>query len=347
MLDYAHLEALLAVEREKSFEGAARALGITSSAISQRIKLLEERVGAVLLNRQTPVSTTNVGAELCRHAEMVMMLEGEVIKRNKEDIGHSSGRYRKLKIAVNDDSLSSWFMGVLEANAASNNPYLLEISIADQDYSINQMKAGSALAAISIDKNPVQGFQSTYLGIISALAAAIEARDPYTVGHSARVTQYAVAIAESMELSSEEVEEVRLAGLLHDLGKIGVPDSILNKPGRLNDEEFTVIKMHPALSMRIIEPLPHLGNIIPIIYHHHERYDGQGYVEGKSGERIPLGARIIAVADSYEAMTSDRPYRVALSRKEAMSELRSNAGSQFDPDVVSHFLELLDKTIPA
>ncbi|MEP0942958.1 MAG: LysR family transcriptional regulator ArgP [Rhizobiaceae bacterium] len=164
MLDYAHLEALLAVEREKSFEGAARALGVTSSAISQRIKLLEERIGAVTLNRQTPVSPTEVGAELCRHAEMVLMLEGEVIQRNRDELGYSEEGFRKIKIAVNDDSLSSWFMGVLTANSAHANPYLLEVSIADQDYSIDQMKAGSALAAISIHKNPVQGFESTYLG---------------------------------------------------------------------------------------------------------------------------------------------------------------------------------------
>ncbi|MCJ8309963.1 MAG: LysR family transcriptional regulator ArgP [Rhizobiaceae bacterium] len=164
MLDYAHLEALLAVEREKSFEGAAKALGVTSSAISQRIKLLEERIGAVTLNRQTPVTPTEVGSELCRHAEMVLMLEGEVMQRNRDELGYSEEGFRKIKIAVNDDSLSSWFMGILEANSANTNPYLLEISIADQDYSIDQMKAGSALAAISIHKNPVQGFQSTYLG---------------------------------------------------------------------------------------------------------------------------------------------------------------------------------------
>jgi HD-GYP domain-containing protein (c-di-GMP phosphodiesterase class II) len=210
---------------------------------------------------------------------------------------------------------------------------------------LEMFKNFAAQAAVSIENTQLyERLQTTYLGAIGALAAAIEARDPYTVGHSARVTQYAVAIAESMGMSSEEVEEIRLAGLLHDLGKIGVPDSILNKPGRLSDEEYTAIKMHPALSMRIIEPLPHLGNIIPIIYHHHERYDGHGYMDGKAGDKIPIGARIIAVADSYEAMTSDRPYRSALSREEAVAELRMNAGSQFDPDVVRHFLGLLDKS---
>jgi len=203
----------------------------------------------------------------------------------------------------------------------------------------------AAQSAISVENTQLyERLQDTYLGAIGSLAAAIEARDPYTVGHSARVTQYAVAIAESMGLPQENIEELRLAGLLHDLGKIGVPDRILNKPGRLTEEEYSAIKMHPALSMRIIEPLPHLGNIIPIIYHHHEHYDGSGYVDGKVGEKIPLGARIIAVADAFEAMTSDRPYRTALSRDQAMTELRRNAGSQFDPRIVAHFLDLLDKT---
>lgn len=164
MLDYAHLEALLTVEREKSFDGAAKALGITSSAISQRIKLLEERIGAVTLNRQTPVSTTEVGAILCRHAEKVLLLENEILQQNHKGVQNKATEFLKVKIAVNDDSLSSWFMDVLSANANSDSPYLLEMSIADQDYSINQMKAGSALAAISIDKSPVQGFQSTFLG---------------------------------------------------------------------------------------------------------------------------------------------------------------------------------------
>ena len=205
----------------------------------------------------------------------------------------------------------------------------------------------AAQGAVSLENTRLyERLQDTYLGAIGSLAAAIEARDPYTVGHSARVTQYAVAIAESMELPPDSVEELRLAGLLHDLGKIGVPDSILNKAGRLSEEEYSAIKMHPVLSMRIIEPLPHLGNIIPIIYHHHERYDGNGYLDGQAGDKIPLGARIIAVADSYEAMTSDRPYRKALSRDEAMSELSRNSGSQFDPEVVQHFLALLEETAP-
>ncbi|MCJ7653219.1 MAG: HD domain-containing protein, partial [Actinobacteria bacterium] len=131
--------------------------------------------------------------------------------------------------------------------------------------------------------------------------------------------------------------------LLHDVGKIGVPDRILSKTGRLSDEEFSAIKMHPTMSVKIIEPLPHLAKIVPVIYHHHEHYDGTGYVDGKSGDKIPLGSRIIAAADAYEAMTSDRPYRKALSREQAMAKLQRNSGTQFDPMVVGLFLDLLER----
>ncbi len=165
MFDYAHLEALLAVEREGSFEGAARVLGVTSSAISQRVKLLEARIGAVLVNRQPPIKPTHVGVELCRHAELVSILEEKIISAN--DCKPQSDEHRKpiIKIVVNDDSLSSWFMEVLKKEAAKHASFMFEVSIADQDYSIDELKLGSVLAAISINKTPVQGFSSRYLGM--------------------------------------------------------------------------------------------------------------------------------------------------------------------------------------
>jgi len=202
----------------------------------------------------------------------------------------------------------------------------------------------AAQAAVSVENTQLYArLQQAHIGTIASLATVIEARDPYTIGHSTRVTQYAVAIAEAMGLPAEEVEEIRLASLLHDVGKIGVPDRVLSKTGRLSNEEYSAIKMHPTMSVKIIEPLPHLAKIIPVIYHHHEHYDGTGYVEGKSGDKIPLGSRIISAADAYEAMTSDRPYRKALSREEAMAELQRNSGTQFDPEVVGLFLDLLER----
>ena len=165
MLDYAHLEALLAVEREGSFEAAARSLGVTSSAISQRIRLLEERVGAVVINRQTPVKPTDIGMALCRHAEMVSMLEDNIIRSNETLTSLNVYAKPQIRVAVNDDSLSSWFLDVLMEEVRNDSPYMYEVSISDQDYSIEDMKLGNVLAAISSNSVPVQGFKCTFLGM--------------------------------------------------------------------------------------------------------------------------------------------------------------------------------------
>ena len=163
MLDYPLLKALLAVEREGSFEGAARALGITSSAVSQRIKLLEERVGAIAVSRN-PVHPSRIGSILCRHAEQVMLLEEKLIDDNFENFPTGERGPVTIRIAVNDDSLSSWFLDVLKPGPDNDERFLFDISIADQDHSIEQMKSGEVLAAISVNKTPAQGFRSIPLG---------------------------------------------------------------------------------------------------------------------------------------------------------------------------------------
>ena len=165
MFDYAHLEALLAVEREGTFEGAARSLGVTSSAVSQRIKLLEGRIGAVVINRQSPIKPTHIGIVLCRHAELVSILEDKIISTNDCTPVLEDHRRPIIKIVVNDDSLSSWFMEVFKKEAEKDASFMFEVSIADQDYSIDELKFGSVLAAISINKEPVHGFGSRYLGM--------------------------------------------------------------------------------------------------------------------------------------------------------------------------------------
>lgn len=178
---------------------------------------------------------------------------------------------------------------------------------------------------------------------IKALALALDARDHYTHGHSQEVTEYAVLIAEKMKLSEEEIKNIRDAGVLHDIGKIGISDAVLLKPGRLTEEEYNQIKTHPVIAKKILEPVNLLTDKIPLIYHHHERFDGEGYPEGLKAEEIPLGARILAVADAYQAMVSNRPYRFALSKKEAIRELEINKGKQFDPAIVDVFLQIIEK----
>ncbi|TAK35428.1 MAG: diguanylate cyclase [Chloroflexota bacterium] len=178
------------------------------------------------------------------------------------------------------------------------------------------------------------------LGAVYALAAAVDARDHKTRRHSEVVAFYASTIAQTLGLTMQEITDVRVASLLHDVGKVGVPDEILNKNAPLTDEEWSVVREHPRLGAEILKSVRGLLRIISCVRHHHERYDGSGYPDGIAGTAIPLGARIIAVADAFDAMTSDRPYRLALSVEEAIAEIRANAGTQFDPQVVQSLAEV-------
>lgn len=185
--------------------------------------------------------------------------------------------------------------------------------------------------------------KSFFLHIVESLAISLDEKDRYTHGHSRRVTNLALQLAEQVE---EEVDFdlLRIGGILHDIGKIGVPDSILGSEGGLSAEEFAVIKRHPVQGAHILQPLEadeRIVSISEIIMHHHEHYDGSGYPCGLKGQAIPLPARIVAIADSYDAMTSDRPYRKGLDIKTAIAEIRQGAGSQFDPVLVEKFVELM------
>jgi len=182
-----------------------------------------------------------------------------------------------------------------------------------------------------------------YLETIRALAAAIDAKDPYTQGHSERVAQMAVALAQELNLSDKDIENIEYTALLHDIGKIGIDDRILGKKGSLTNEEFDKIKEHPIVGAKIIEPIDFLKNSYQAIYHHHERYNGNGYPDGLKSENIPILARIIAVADTYDAMGSDRPYRKKLSQDKIMKELTEQSGKQFDPEVVKALISVLDR----
>jgi putative nucleotidyltransferase with HDIG domain len=172
---------------------------------------------------------------------------------------------------------------------------------------------------------------------VSSLALAIDAKDPYTQGHSPKVANYAAMIAEGLGLGEEEIEQIRLGGMLHDIGKVGVPEPILNKSGPLNPEEWELMKQHVLFGHRLLEPLQTLSEVRAMVLHHHEMYDGSGYPEGRAGEEIPLGARIIAIADAYDTINSDRTYKKARSAQAALAEIERCAGAQFDPQLVRIF----------
>jgi putative nucleotidyltransferase with HDIG domain len=176
--------------------------------------------------------------------------------------------------------------------------------------------------------------EATYLGVIGMLAAALDARDPYTAGHSERVAQLSVALGRQLGLSDREIDTLRVGALLHDIGKIGVPDAVLRKPGTLSDAEFEQIKRHPTLGARILKPLPFLADHLPIVELHHEQPDGGGYPYGLRGDAVPAAARIVHVADAFDAMVTARAYRPGRPVQEAMAELWRHAGTLFDADVV-------------
>ena len=187
--------------------------------------------------------------------------------------------------------------------------------------------------------------QTMLLNSVFSLVSAIDAKDKYTSRHSEYVTKYALQIADAIEMSQEDKFRLRIGALLHDCGKIGVPDEIINKPGRLTDDDYSAIRSHIRLGYNIVKHITDDAEIIACVLNHHERWDGQGYPNKLARNEIPLFARIISVADAYHAMTSDRPYRNALSEEQALRELNRCAGSQFDPQLIKDFTDIITGTI--
>ena len=176
--------------------------------------------------------------------------------------------------------------------------------------------------------------------MVEALANTLEAKDVYTCGHSERVTEYAIRLGGALGLPKDQIDTLRFGGLLHDIGKIGVPEEILRKPGRLTDEELVIVQQHPVIGERIIGALDFLSDVRTVVRHHHERHDGKGYPDKLSSAQLTVLPKVLGIADAFDAMTSERPYRSAMSIDDALAELRRGAGSQFDPTMVNTFLQL-------
>jgi len=202
---------------------------------------------------------------------------------------------------------------------------------------------GGFTAVIIKNKLLYEELRRSFLDTIKALIRIIEAKDLYTSGHSHTVTRYALEIGRVLKLSREQMEMLKFCGILHDIGKIGIHDSILNKPFQLSPEEYELVKQHTLIGERIVKQIKFLKPGAPVIRHHHERYDGKGYPDGLKGRKIPLLARILSVADAFDAMLSDRPYRKGLPLQKVIKELKAKAGSQFDPEIVKIFCEIVEK----
>ena len=209
------------------------------------------------------------------------------------------------------------------------------------DYRLKLLTVLGAKAALSIENlrlhNTLQNF---YMEMVETLARTIDAKDSYTHDHAGRARRKARRIAEVLKLPDAMIRQVEYAALLHDIGKIGVREAVLLKPGKLTPEEYDEIKRHPVIGYQILSPVSFLNQVSQMVLYHQERFDGRGYPEGINGKAIPLGARIVSTIDAWDAMVSDRPYRKAIKRDIALGELRNCSGTQFDPDVVKIFLHL-------
>jgi len=304
-------------------------------------KLLKN-VAAVLKNPSRSVdSIGRYGGD-----EFLMILpytDGEKAKALAERISERM-RQRGLKIDEKTNIPIRLSIGVATYPFDSMVPREL-ISLADRGM-YESKRSGKDVVSITMPEvSEFLAAKTPSLRILQGLVAAVDSKDYYTRAHSDMVTNHALSLAKEMGLSDDEIEALKIAGLLHDIGKIGIPDSILRKPGPLKRGEYYIIKQHPELGATMVSSTtPHREDVMGTIMYHHERYDGKGYPGKLKGKDIPLLARITAIADAYSAMVTTRPYRKALTKDQAIEELKKGAGTQFDPDMVSKFIKCLKES---
>ena len=291
----------------------------------------------LIAERNTPLRACL--SALARHFEcdLVIQTEGDRVIERVGDLGDAAELIQLAGDAARAGLSRLGAPGCIAAPAARG----AVAARRKQPFSRNDLRlmsiAGRDLA-MAVENDRLRAEQRrSYLGIVATLIEAVEAKDRFNRGHSRRVADLASAFARRLELPDREVELIGTGAKLHDIGKIGVPEEILNKPGRLTDDEFDVIKSHPVIGEQILLPLDFLAEARPIVRHHHERWDGGGYPDGLRADRIPHAAALLSIVDSYDAMTSNRPYRDGLPKERALEILREGAGTQWAPDLVEKF----------
>ncbi|MCD6287905.1 MAG: response regulator [Candidatus Hydrogenedentes bacterium] len=280
---------------------------------------------------------------VAEHAEPVLVTDIENDEKfNKRSHKFPDTSFVSVPLEKRENSLalpmrtSKRVLGVLNVNNKVDGT-----EFSDGDLKILSILANQAASALE-NSRLFASLQETYLTTIQSLVLLLEHRDAYTSGHSLRVTAVSVALGRRLGMSEEQIENLRVAATLHDIGKVGVPDYVLNKPGALTEEEWNIVKRHPVIGHEIIAPISFLESAKPIVKHHHERYDGHGYPDGRGNGDLSLPVKIVMVADAFDAMNSDRAYRKALSKDAIREQIRLGSGSQFDPEVADEFRAMMD-----
>jgi len=325
---------------------------LCASRASEALELLEKHRTQVVVTDQRMPEMSGVDF-LARVRErwpdvVRMMLTGYTEMKVAVDAINRGEIYRLITKPWNDDELRATLRQAFDHGDLKGEIKRLNQVTREQNFKLQDMNRnleGKVRDRTKQLAEKHQQLRTAYVQTIRTLSEAVDAKDAYTRGHSERVGVYASKIAREMNFPKDVIERVYIAGLLHDVGKIGVRDAVITKPERLTPEEYEEIKQHPEIGYRILEPVEFLQDVAPCVRHHHEWFDGssRGYPDRLQGDQIPLPSRIILVADTVEAMTSDRPYRKALSLEAVVSEIHKYSGTQFDPKVTAPFLQLLER----
>lgn len=308
--------------------------------------------GMIVLDENDEIIFVNKAAEEIRRISKEQIIGFNVLlchpEKSHERVKRAlqflkEGKTKALKRMVTDKKGGRYYENIYSVIRDNNNNYIGSIVISRDITDRRKLEEERTNYLQNLEEKVAEltgKLQDVFISSMTSLINTLEAKDPYTKGHSLRVSDMAVKITEHILGVSPGAREVELAGNLHDIGKVGVREMILNKPGSLTDEEFECIKEHPIIGERILMPIEKIKSVAKVVRHHHERFDGKGYPDGLKGEEIPEGSRILAIVDSYDAMTSARPYRPPMKSEKAAEEIKKNLGTQFDPQWGEIFLEL-------